>query len=76
MRSIIKLNPDEQSPKCSLCVYSKPFAGLTELSCEKKGVVAPDYKCKKFSLDIMAKTSRRKHSLELKGLSAEDFSID
>jgi len=76
MRSIIKLNPDDQQPKCAICVYSKPFAGLTELSCEKKGVVAPDYICKKFSLDIMAKTSRRKHSLGNKGLSADDFSID
>ena len=76
MRSIIKLGPDDQSPKCSVCVYSNPLVGLTELTCAKKGVVAPDHICKKFSLDIMAKTARRKHSLGTKELSAEDFSID
>jgi len=52
------------------------MAGLTELCCEKKGVVAPDYLCKKFLLNIMAKTSKRKHSLGTNKLSAEDFSID
>ena len=76
MRSIIKLNSDEQKPSCSVCIYSRPMAGLKELSCKKKGVVAPDYYCKKFLLDIMAKTAKRRHSIDKSLFQDEDFSID
>lgn len=75
MQSIIKLNADEQSPNCSICVYSRKLSGLDELSCEKKGIVSSDYVCKKFSLDIMAKTARRKRFLDKSKIMSEDFSI-
>lgn len=75
MQSIIKLNADEQSPCCRVCVYSRQLSGLNELSCEKKGIVTADYLCKKFSLDIMAKTSRRKRFLDKSKISPDDFSI-
>lgn len=76
MQSIIKLSQDDRSPSCSCCVYSKPLAGLNELSCEKKGIVAPDHICKKFSLDIMAKTAKRNRSLDKSKIAKMDFSID
>ena len=76
MQSIIKLGPDDRAASCSCCVYSKPLAGLNELSCEKKGIVSPDHVCKKFSLDIMAKTARRKRSLDKSKIEKMDFSID
>ncbi|MBR5517668.1 MAG: hypothetical protein IKV86_01415 [Clostridia bacterium] len=76
MRSIIKLSEDDRNPCCSICVYSKALAGLNELSCEKKGIVSPDHICKKFSLDIMAKTAIRKRSLDKSKISKMDFSID
>lgn len=76
MQSIIKLGPDDQKPDCSCCVYSKKLPGLKELSCEKKGIVSPDYICKKFSLDIMAKTARRVRTLDKSKIEKMDFSID
>ncbi|MCK9478621.1 MAG: hypothetical protein M0R40_03850 [Firmicutes bacterium] len=71
MQSIIKLNCEEQPQSCAVCVYSRPLSGLAELSCSKKGVVSPDYVCKKFSLDITAKSARKKRFA--KKVSAEDF---
>lgn len=76
MRSIIKLRPDEREESCSCCVYSEALPGLVELSCSKKGIVAPEYVCKKFTLDIMAKTARRKHTLDTDKIQQMDFSID
>ncbi|MDR0405591.1 MAG: hypothetical protein LBH54_02220 [Clostridiales bacterium] len=75
MQSVVKLNPDEQPPRCGICVYSRELSGLAELSCEKKGIVSADFVCKKFSLDIMAKTVRRKRSLDAKRIAESDFSI-
>lgn len=75
MQSIIKLNSDEQPPSCLVCIYSRKLSGLKELSCEKKGVVSADYICKRFSLDIMAKTARRKRSLDVSRISSDDFSV-
>ena len=64
MQSIIKLGQDDRAPGCAICIYSREMAGLTEFLCAKKGVVPPDYVCKKFSLDITAKTARRKRTLD------------
>ncbi|MBR0278050.1 MAG: hypothetical protein IJQ50_06295 [Clostridia bacterium] len=76
MQSLIKLNPDERKPCCECCVYSKNLSGLKELSCEKKGIVSPDYVCKKFSLDILKKTAKRKRTLDKSKIKKMDFSID
>jgi hypothetical protein len=64
MQSIIKLNSDDRPPSCEICVYSRKLSGLKELSCSYYGIVSPDYVCKKFSLDIMAKTARKKRFLD------------
>jgi hypothetical protein len=71
----VKLNPDEQSPTCSICIYSSELAGLKEMACKKRGVVAPDYYCKKFELNILAKSCKRKHSLDKTKIEKMDFSI-
>lgn len=76
MQSIIKLGAEDRQPACSCCVYSKKLPGLNELSCEKKGIVSPDYVCKKFTLDIMAKTAKRKRSLDKSKIEKMDFTID
>ena len=74
MQSIIKLGRDDRPPACAICIYSRAMTGLDELMCAKKGIVSPDYLCKKFSLDITAKTARRKRALD--GPAApEDFVI-
>lgn len=75
MRSIIKLNPNEQDPVCAVCVYSETReAGLFCVK-RKKEVEGQDT-CKKFSLDITAITARRRHSINKEKLNPEDFSID
>jgi hypothetical protein len=75
VQSIIKLSQEDRAECCEVCVYSKPLGGLKELSCSKKGIVSPDYVCKKFSLNIMAKTARRRRSLNVSHLSPKDFEI-
>ena len=74
MQSIIKLASDDRPPVCAICIYSREMAGLSELLCDKKGIVPSDYVCKKFSLDITAKTARRKRTLDTPALP-EDFAI-
>ncbi len=76
MRSLIKLNEDDRSPCCEMCVYSKKLAGLNELSCEKKGIVSANNVCRKFSLDILKKTANRKRTLDKDKIKKLDFSID
>lgn len=71
MQRIIKLNSEDKPQSCEVCVYSRKLSGLNELSCSKKGIVSPDYICKKFSLDITAKSARKKRFIEK--ISAEDF---
>lgn len=62
--------------KCALCRYSKKIIGVDrEVICEKKGVVASNYVCKKFKYDIFKKKVRRRKPIDT-NYSAEDFSID
>lgn len=76
MQRIIKLGVDDRDPCCEICVFSRKMPGLDDLYCNKKGMVKPAYHCKKFSLDITAKTSRRKRTLNKKDISELDFSIN
>ena len=75
MRSIIKLSADDRPASCAVCVFSRTLSGLSELSCAKSGIVAADYVCKRFELDITAKTARRRRAPDTARLSPDDFEI-
>lgn len=73
MKSILKLDPDQQSPACSCCVYSRQEGGSTFCTKQKKQVQPADC-CPKFDLDILAKAVPRKRPMGPK--KTYDFSID
>ncbi len=68
-------SPDIEQ-KCALCRYSKKIDGVDrELVCEKFGVVASSYVCKKFKYDIFKKKVKRRKPIDT-NYSPDDFSID
>lgn len=61
-------------PACEYCEYGRRAADPRMILCEKKGVVSPYYRCKKFVYDPIQRIPRRQPKLS--GFTAEDFSLD
>ncbi len=65
----------EALPCCAICVYSEEIPGVDDLLCSKKGVVAGDFKCKKFEVNSLLINTKRKRAIRQYG-SAEDYKIN
>ncbi len=74
MRSLIKLNKDEQLPCCAICVYSDKNDDGVMLCTKKKKEVEPSKKCRKFEVDIMSVGVKRKRTVATE-VNPEDYSI-
>ncbi len=61
-------------PACAYCLKGKETVDKTEILCTKKGIVSPDYSCRKFKYDPLRRVP--KIPPELEKFTAEDFSID
>ena len=62
-------------PKCASCQHGRAIAGTLDVMCEYRGIVAYNYRCRKYKYDIFTKKIHRKKRIET-GFTAEDFSID
>jgi len=74
LRSLIKLNKDEQTPCCAICVYSDTKDDGTMLCTKKKKEVEASKKCRKFEVDIMSVGVKRKRTVDTE-VNPEDYSI-
>ncbi len=61
-------------PSCSYCTQGQASADDQNILCTKKGVVQPDFFCKKFVYDPLKRIPKRLNKLP--SFSLEDFSID
>lgn len=61
------------SPACAYCQHGKPSPDGETVLCVKKGVVAKDYKCRKYKYDIMKRVPRR--APELQQFDEDDFKL-
>ncbi len=62
------------APACEYCVYGQRAADPRMILCEKNGVVAPTYHCRRYQYDPLARIPKRQPKLP--GFTAEDFSLD
>ncbi len=60
------------SPACEYCTYGQRAADPRMILCE--GVVSPDYHCRRYQYDPLARVPKRQPKLPT--FSAEDFSLD
>jgi len=57
-------NKENDTPKCcEYCRYASTVAVTEDILCEKKGIVAPDYSCRKFIYDPLKRTPRKPPAL-------------
>ena len=62
------------APACEYCQFGQRAADPRMILCEKSGVVAPGYHCRKYVYDPLARVPKRQPKLP--GFSPEDFSLD
>lgn len=67
-------NKDEETKMCVNCIYyeEKDDGGYC---IKKKKTTEPMAKCRKFELDIMSKSAKRRHSPVKKAYNSSDFDI-
>lgn len=62
------------SPACIYCEFGRKATDPSKILCNKKGVVAPYDRCRKFCYDPLKRIPRRQPKLPK--FSPEDFSLD
>lgn len=68
-----KIYGNDISPKCEYCEFGEAVKGGEEILCVKKGVMRPDFFCKKFKYSPLKRTPK---TLKVSSdFSAEDFSL-
>lgn len=61
-------------PRCQYCKFGSSM-NEREVACVKKGVVAPESHCRRFSYDPLKRMPSRPIQLDTSRLKEEDFSI-
>lgn len=61
-------------PACEYCSYGQHGANPRMILCEKTGVVAPTYHCRKYQYDPLERIPHRQPKLP--DFSVADFSLD
>ena len=61
-------------PACAYCSKGSVTADKKNILCLKKGIVSPDYHCRRFKYDPLRRIP--KIPPELEKFTAEDFSIE
>jgi len=65
----------EYRNKCALCNYGKDVETLSAVMCKYKGLVQPEYSCRRFQLDYLRLNPKRRKPPDFEGFTEEDFSI-
>ena len=60
----MKLKSEKAEKLCKYCENSTEVALSGDMLCAKKGVVSPDYKCRKFVYDPFKRTPRIQKPIE------------
>lgn len=47
---------------CAYCEHAIPLLNRDEVLCRKNGVVSADFRCKKFTYDLLKRKPARKHT--------------
>ena len=61
-------------PACEYCVFGRRATDPRMILCEKKGVVAPSFHCRRYQYDPLQRVPQRQPKLPV--FSPEDFSLD
>ncbi len=62
------------TPACAYCAFGQRATDPRMILCEKSGVVAPTYHCRKYQYDPLARVPRRRPKLP--HFTSEDFSLE
>ena len=60
-------------PRCAYCARGSRI-GEDKVACVKRGIVAPEYHCRRYEYDPLLRVPKRQPKLP--SFSAEDFSLD
>jgi len=64
----------EYEKNCRNCIYRKTFIVNGDILCKYKGVVSPEFSCRRFSYDIFTSGSKKKRILDM-SFNEKDFEI-
>lgn len=62
------------TPNCAYCLKGTPAVDGVNIFCKRKGIVKPEYSCRRFKYDPLRRVP--KLPKELEKFSADDFKID
>ena len=62
-------------PKCEYCAWGSRAADGKRVLCNKRGIMEPLGKCRRFSYDPLKRIPPRPVKLDTAGLREEDFQI-
>ncbi len=61
---------------CASCRFAKQVVLTGDYMCEKRGLVKPDFVCKKYSYNVFLKHPPRRRGIDTSKYSPDDFSIE
>ncbi len=67
------INEKNYTKQCSNCFYGRTTKDRTEVLCEKKGIVSPDYKCRHYRYDPLKRVPNK--TVIDTNYTAEDFKL-
>ncbi|MBQ7859054.1 MAG: hypothetical protein IJ347_02815 [Faecalibacterium sp.] len=62
------------APACEYCANGRRASDPRMILCERKGVVSPQYHCRKYQYDPLLRIPKRQPKLP--SFTADDFSLD
>ena len=69
-----KITITDRKPSCDSCIYSQLNEDF-ELICKGKKEVEPDYKCRRYQLDITKAAEARSHTAVKKQFDEDAFKL-
>ena len=66
---------EEIEKKCYNCLYKEKLSYDNQFLCKFKGVVPPQYSCKKFAYDAFHNPRKKRRTVDTSQFSAKDFEL-
>ncbi len=74
-RKVLSDKNDAVSNICATCKFAIKLHSSEDFICIKKGMVSPDFTCKRYAFNHLLNRPQKKHNLSTGKLSAKDFEI-
>ncbi len=74
-RKVLSDKIETVSNICATCKFATKLHASEDFMCSKKGMVSPDFTCRRYAFNHLINRPPKKHKLNTNNLSAKDFEI-